>query len=278
MTTHIIQKMLGRACSCAAIAGLMAIASLPAAAQSTKKYQLIFSDDFKGASYSRPDTAKWGVTTRYWGTTNRWISKSPKVAFVKKGILHLRAIRNTTEPNDTAPMLTGSVETSDKFSFQYGKVEIRMRTKNHKGNFPALWMMPQPPAPGWPYAGEIDIVETIDAENVAYHTAHSDYTYFKKKDVETHACNKKIDVEQWHTYGLIWTSTSLTWTIDGVVTGSYNKSTKASELKEGQWPFDRPFYIIMNQSVGRGDWADNPDMNFTYETLVDWVKVYKEVE
>ena len=47
--------------------------------------------------------------------------------------------------------------------------------------------------------------------------------------------------------------------------------------KEGQWTFDRPFHIIMNQSVGDNS---NPyfmvDTNQIYETQFDWIRVYQK--
>ena len=59
---------------------------------------------------------------------------------------------------------------------------------------------------------------------------------------------------------------------------SYLKSTKQSELEDGQWPFDAPFYLILNQSVGSGAWAKPADTSFTYETQFDWVRVYQKQE
>ena len=49
----------------------------------------------------------------------------------------------------------------------------------------------------------------------------------------------------------------------------------ADALSKGQWPFDKAFFIILNQSVGNGSWAANADVSHTYETLFDWVRVYQ---
>lgn len=45
-------------------------------------------------------------------------------------------------------------------------------------------------------------------------------------------------------------------------------------LEEGQWSFDRFFFIILNQSVGYGNWHA-PDPHATYETEFDWVRIYQ---
>lgn len=58
--------------------------------------------------------------------------------------------------------------------------------------------------------------------------------------------------------------------------GSYAKSTNPDALAKGQWPFDKEFYIILNQSVGNGSWAADADVTHTYATHFDWVRVYQK--
>jgi beta-glucanase (GH16 family) len=79
-------------------------------------------------------------------------------------------------------------------------------------------------------------------------------------------------------YAIDWDATSITWYVDGQKMWTYNKSTDQNALDKGQWPFDAPFYIILNQSVGNGSWAAHADESFTYETLFDWVRVYQNPE
>jgi beta-glucanase (GH16 family) len=87
-----------------------------------------------------------------------------------------------------------------------------------------------------------------------------------------------IDYSLWHIYAVEWNATSITWFVDGQKMWTYNKSTDQNALDNGQWPFDAPFYIILNQSVGNGSWAAPADQSFTYETLFDWVRVYQNPE
>jgi len=239
-------------------------------------YELVFADEFEQADGSRPDPAKWTSSNRYSATWNRWISDSPEVAYIRDSCLVCRAIPNPNTSVDNSPMLTGAMETRGKFSFTYGKVEVRLRTNLHTGNFPAAWMMPQPPCEGWPKAGEIDIFESIDDANRSYHTVHTNWTYnLGKRNDPVSSFNQPTYVAQWHVYGLEWTEDLITWTIDGTPVGSYARSTSSSVLHQGQWPFNHPFYIILNQSVGNGSWAKNADTSYTYETVFDWVRVYQ---
>lgn len=263
-----------------AVAVLFSLISdtVPVSAQKASDYTLVFSDEFNQKNGSRPDSLYWSCSPRGWSTWNRWISNSKKVAFVKKGKLVCRAIRNTENPADTARMITGAVETINKFSFQYGKIEVRARTNLHEGNFPAIWLMPQPPAERHPNGGEIDIFESYGTHRDACQTVHSHWTLDLKQNdnpKNTFAWHY-FDVSKWHVYGIEWTFDKLIFMIDGKVTGVYNKSKDPEALAKGQWPFDHPFYIILNQSLRRfGTFGGSPDPDYVYETQFDWVRVYQ---
>ena len=72
-----------------------------------------------------------------------------------------------------------------------------------------------------------------------------------------------------------WDETTLIWYVDGKEVGRYTKSTNQSQLNQGQWPFDKHFHLILNQSVGNNAWAADADVTHTYETRFDWVRVYQ---
>ena len=175
--------------------------------------------------------------------------------------------------NDTARMLTSAIHTKGKWNFKYGKLEVRLRTNNLEGNFPAVWLMPV--NPGNPYSyGEIDIFESFGKEGKAYQTVHSHRSFMLQKQDGQNSFCKKLDITKWHIYGIEWESTRIIFTIDGKVTGIYMKSDDKTKLSEGQWSFDRNFYIIMNQSVGNDSWH-TPNYKSTYETQIDWIRVYQ---
>ncbi|MBR1732420.1 MAG: glycoside hydrolase family 16 protein, partial [Alloprevotella sp.] len=241
------------------------------------EYQLVFNDEFEQPDGSQPDPEKWSSSARRNAVWNRFVADDDRVVFIEDGALVCRAIRNPDRSTDDVAMLTGSRETQGKFSFTYGKVEVRLKTLRHRGNFPAAWMMPEPPAEGWPNGGEIDIFETIDDQDRAWHTVHSNWTHnlgYKNNPASTF--NEPCTVEDWHVYGLEWTEDEIKWTVDGKQVGYYFKAPGQSALDQGQWPFNHPFYIILNQSVGNGSWAAMYDEDFTYETRFDYVRVYQK--
>ncbi len=236
---------------------------------------LTFDEEFEGEG--EPTSEWWKRTERQGATWNRWCSNSPLVVYQQDGALHCRAIPNPDRTSDNVPMITGGVKTQGKFSFQWGRVEARIKTIPHRGTFPAFWMMPADNSLGWPNNGEIDIWETIDNGNVAYGTVHTNWTY--NLNMGGNGGNMGgIDYSLWHVYTVEWDATSITWYVDGQKMWTYNKSTDQNALNNGQWPFDAPFYLILNQSVGNGSWAAHADESFTYETQFDWVRVYQKPE
>ena len=240
------------------------------------EWELVFSDEFNAEDYSQPLDEKWMRCQRYGSTWNRWLSDSEEVVYLQGGALVTRAIPNPDQTADPVPMITGGIKSNRRFGFTYGYVEARILSNPWTGHFPAFWMMPEDQSAGWPDCGEIDIWEAIDTDGRSYHTIHSNWTYdLGNKNNPQSSFNTGVSYDRYHTYGLKWDEKTLIWYVDGKEVGRYNKSTNASQLNQGQWPFDKHFHLILNQSVGNGSWAKDADVSHTYETRFDWVRVYQ---
>ncbi len=240
-------------------------------ATSRSEYVLVFSDEFNKPDGTLPDPEVWTSCVRRPKVTwARFLSNSPKVAFIQDGNLVLRAIPNPDRSTDDVDMLTGGINSSQKFAFRYGRVECRALVNPFIGNFPAIWMMPKT-ALAWPKGGEIDIFEQINTEQKAYSTVHSVWT--KSHPDETHSGNVNLPMNRYHVYALEWEKDVLTFFADGKQVYQYKKQNDSQE----QWPFDKSdFYLILNQSVGDGAWAKMPDVMHTYEMRIDWIRVYQK--
>ena len=228
-------------------------------ADGTEEYKLRFADEFDGEDYSLPNADIWHNCTRESPTWKRFTSQTAegqqKTAFIRDGKLVTRCIKNTIAEEGNVDMISGAIESSDKMHFTYGRIEGRLRTTPHVGNFPAFWLMPQDNSAGWPNAGEIDIWEQIDTENKTYHTVHTHCTYDLKLGLPNSG-SAYTNAADYHVITLDWTPTLLTWYVDGAKAFSYAKTKQSYLLEKGQWPFDKPFYVILNQSVGNNSWAN----------------------
>ena len=240
------------------------------------EWNLVFSDEFNADDYTQPLNEKWMRCQRQGATWNRWLSDSKEVIYLQGGDLVARAIPNPDMDSDPVPMITGGVKSNKRFGFTYGYVEARILSNAWTGHFPAFWMMPEDQSAGWPDCGEIDIWEAIDTDGRSYHTIHSNWTYdLGNKNNPKSSFNVSVPYDRYHTYGLKWDEKTLIWYVDGKEIGRYAKSTNRSYLAQGQWPFDKHFHLILNQSVGNGSWAANADVNHVYETRFDWVRIYQ---
>ena len=236
--------------------------------------KMIFNDDFE--RNGEPDQTKWRRCVRKNSTWNRFCSDSWRVVYNRDGYLHCRAIKNP-QKTDTNPgeMISGGIKSEGKFDFKYGRVEARIKCTLHTGTFPAFWMKPNI-YPSWPEGGEIDIWEVINNEDRAYGTVHNSWacctTGRRHGDKLT-----GIDYDDWHVMTLDWDENNMSWYVDGKYMWTYSKSSvpHGPNAEIDGWPYDKEYYLILNQSVGDGSWASKPDINFVYETLFDWVRVYQ---
>ena len=253
--------------------------------QPSSQWTKVWGDEFNGEGI---DPDRWGYQERQNATWNRLTAQGdeiPLVNVVEDGRYKAYCIATPEQfkPQEKQDMISAAIHSQSKFHFTYGRVEARIRTNRHVGNFPAFWMMPQDQSLGWPKDGEIDIWEQIDEEQVAYHTVHSGWTYKSFDEncpVSTPQSggNEWVDHDLWHVYALEWDSEQLRWYVNGQQKFTYTNqhySNGGSYTEQITWPFYKDFYIILNQSVGNGAWAQWCDTEYTYLTEFDWVRVYK---
>lgn len=251
------------------------------------EYKLQFADEFDQPDGSMPDDTKWTRCDVGHGITwKRFVAQTKEgqeqTGYIEGGMLVMLCKPNTLagEKDNNGvkqQMISGAVESYRKFDFTYGKVEARLKTNPFIGNFPAFWMMPTETPKGWPKDGEIDIWEQIDTQNTAFQTIHSQWANEEgggNNPAKGGSCAN--NAAQFHIYGLEWEEDRLMWYVDGKKVFTYAKSTDANALSKGQWPFDKHFYLILNQSVGNGSWAKPADTSHTYKTVFDWVRVYQK--
>ena len=74
---------------------------------------------------------------------------------------------------------------------------------------------------------------------------------------------------QFHTYALVWTSSGMTFSVDGVDTATMTPTTAEASA------FQQEFFLILNLSLGARDLGNTISLLVTYETYeVDKVHCY----
>ncbi|NNM53920.1 MAG: glycoside hydrolase family 16 protein [Spirochaetales bacterium] len=188
--------------------------------------------------------------------------------------LVLEALRTKTK--NGWKITSGRISSSMKLAFRYGRLDFRAKLPLGKGTWPALWLLPLDPSGHgymWPDSGEIDVMEEVGFEGNQIHgTLHtSKYNYTLGTQIT--ATYPVRDVTQWHVYSLEWYPDHITFLVDNHPFLTFNKD--GGDWR--RWPFDKPFYIIMNLAIG-GTWGGQHGVDnklFPAKMEVDWVRLYQ---
>ncbi|HNS16346.1 MAG TPA: family 16 glycosylhydrolase [Bacteroidales bacterium] len=239
---------------------------------------LLWSDEFNGSGV--PDPEKWSYDLGASGWGNNEIQNytdSYQNARMEGGVLAIEAHKYGTS------WTSARLQTNNKFEFKYGRVVFRAKLPRGSGTWPALWMLGENfNTAGWPGCGEIDVMEHVGKNpgnvHVSLHTpsSHGNTVNTSWKYV--------IGFDTaFHTYQANWTPEKIEFSIDSVLLYTYNPFFKNAST----WPFDKPFFIIMNIAMG-GNWGSDPqyetgglkngiDPALTMARMeIDYVRVYQD--
>lgn len=258
---------------------VIAISSCLFSCSSSKKtnnndgWQLTWSDEFNYTGL--PDSAKWtyDVGGNGWGNNELeyYTNASLANASVSNGTLKIKAIH---EHKDGREYTSARLLTKGKKEFTYGKIEIRAKLPAGIGLWPAIWMLGADASKvGWPLCGEIDIMEHVGYEKDSIlgtiHTKAYNHIIGTQK-------SKKIYIEnpygEFHLYSIEWTPEKIDFFMDNKLYNHFENEHKTM----AEWPFDKPFFLIMNIAVGGalGGKMGVDESAFPATMEVDYVRVY----
>ena len=252
--------------------------SQAAAAQSAynapEGYQLVWQDEFdKGSELNADD---WTHEVKNSGWVNNELQnyvnhKTPEgslVTEVRNGKLRITALK------ENGKVYSGRVYAKVRQGWQYGYIEASIKLPKGKGTWPAFWMMPVN-FRSWPADGEIDIMEEVGYHpNYVSSSLHANAHVHSNGTQVTHEMRCEGAEDEFHTYAILWTAKNITTYVDGKVQLSYDNRG----LGRDDWPYDDPFYVILNLAWG-GDWggAQGVDENALPATMeIDYVRVFQK--
>jgi len=243
-----------------------------ASAASYPGMTLAWSDEFSGKIFN---TASWTYETggSGWGNNElEYYTNSVKNTFLTGGYLVIEARHETFGTNNYT---SARLKTQDKKTFTYGRIDIRAKLPKGQGLWPALWMLGNNISQsgfGWPACGEIDIMELLGQNpQMVYGTAH--WGIAGQGSIHHGGSYTSNDFSgSFHVFSLLWDASKLTFLVDDV---SYYTVNKA-DVVGGSYPFDRPFFFILNVAVG-GNWPGSPNSSTTFpqRMIVDYVRVFQ---
>lgn len=233
------------------------------------KWELKFTENFNGKELSNKLWRRIEGDPNQGADWQKNISPREDLAKVYGGVLTLKGVKNADLAADSRRVLCGGISTKGLLDMKYGKIEVRAKFEGQKGAWPAIWMLPEHSAKGWPHDGEIDILEHLNYDGFVYQTVHSTWAE-AHPDSPPRMGKGLIKPESWNVYTLEWTPEKIVWRINGKATHEYPKVADSTD----RWPWDRPFYLIMDMQLG-GKWVGEVDeITLPVSMQIDWVKIY----
>lgn len=276
------------------------------------EYELVWHDEFDYEG--KLDNKKWNYEVGNFQWPNKELqayTDSLDNVFVKDGHLTIRALK---QKDGEREYTSGKVNTREKGMWQYGYFEFRAKIPEGLGSWPAIWMMPymkrrkvpegvpvrsdgrpdfqkftekhwelfpKPPEnERWPNCGEIDILEHIGRmKNNLLFSLHSKNHNHTRKDAVQYTTKIAFDknlCEDYHIYAMEWTPDYVEYFVDNKSYCRYNKADDKEDQSPDSWPFDKPFYLILNIAVGGGLGGPVDESSLPYEFLIDYVRIYQK--
>ncbi|NHB68102.1 glycoside hydrolase family 16 protein [Perlabentimonas gracilis] len=236
-------------------------------------YTLIWNDEFETNSVNTnkwvfetgngcPNLCGWGNNElQYYRAENAWVGDDVLTIEAREEAYQGRSYTSTR------------MKTQGKFSFKYGRVDIRALLPRGQGIWPALWMLGNSiTSVGWPACGEIDIMEMIGGngrENTVHGTVHWDSNGHAYTG-GGYTLSSGNFANEYHVFSIIWDETYIKWYVNDVK--FYEVNITPNHMAE----FHQPHFFIFNIAVG-GYWPGSPDATtvFPQQMRVDYIRVFQ---
>jgi hypothetical protein len=226
---------------------------------------LVWAEEFDAPG--SPNPAKWGydLGAGGWGNNEvEFYTNRTENAVVSDGTLKIILKKESYQGSEYT---SARLLSRGKFSFKYGKIEVRAKLPAGGGTWPAIWMLGDNlSSAGWPACGEIDIMEHVGNQlNKIFGTLHHPGHSGANGDGGTVMINNVTT--EFHIYSLEWSATTIKFYVDGTPFYTFGNNSTL--------PFNQNFFIILNVAMG-GNFGGTIDPNFTSGTMeVDYVRVYQ---
>ena len=252
----------------------------------------VWGDGFSG---NELDTSKWyqstekesGVKGENGKTSVR--SSNPNDVYVADGKFHICARQ------DDSYYYGGRITTQKNMRYKYGYIEMSAVIPHGSDFWVALWVCGDAgnaEAGGFNMYPEIDIVECFGNSAMYYANCHKwptssgealglthtslDNTHANEKKYQ--CPDDKLLTNDFHTYGMMWTETAMTFVCDGDAYFTYEFDPNSEDINT----FNQEMYILISMALGfesntisindatDEDWAN------TNKYIVDYINIYQK--
>jgi beta-glucanase (GH16 family) len=234
--------------------------------------KLFWNDEFEGTTLNAESwTPELGngcsVGICGWGNNEMQIyTDKPENVKLDNGKLIITAIKEAG-----GGFTSARIKTENKREPKYGRIDVRAKLPKGQGLWPAIWMLGDNiDLVGWPICGEIDIMELRGGSPATVEgTVHYNNDGYKYNSSSTTLSSGDFS-EKFHVFSIVWDFNTITWYVDNKEFKKFSNNNIAS------WPFNKPFFFIMNVAVG-GNYGGPPNETtiFPQQMTVDYIRVFQ---
>jgi beta-glucanase (GH16 family) len=257
-------------------------------AQTPSKRKLVFADEFNYTGL--PDSTKWDYEKGFVreAEPQYYTVKRLQNCRVENGMLVIEGRKEQypnpgykagsnkrTEKEEFAPYTSGSINTYGKYSWRYGRIEVKAKVPGGNGSWPAFWMLGDDhKTKGWPLCGEIDIMEFLGRDSTKVHaTVHYADSLGRHRQQGTAPVMGK-PADDFHIYAVDWDDKTMDFYYDDQKYFTFEyKNMKGADVNV----FKKKFYLLLNLALGsKEDWGGpQDDTILPIKYYIDYVRVYQ---
>ena len=251
------------------------------------EYKLVWADEFNISG--APDTSKWSYEKGYVRNNElQWYQTDN--AICENGMLVIEA-RRENKPNPLYEegstywkksrknilYTSSSLNTRKKFSWQYGRFEMRGRIDISKGMWPAWWTLGD--TKRWPANGEIDIMEYYRGSllaNIACLNSNGYSAKWYANKYPTDSLGGAAWASKFHIWRMDWTESEISLFVDDQLLNRVDVDSLFNRDGSGFNPFRQPHYMLLNLAMGGMNGGDPSQTPFPNRFEIDYVRVYQK--
>ena len=231
---------------------------------------LVWSDEFDQPEI---ELSNWTYDLGGGGWGNQELqtyTSNSENSYIQDGKLVIMAL------DDGGQYTSARLKSVDLQEYQFGRIDIRAKLPVDQGLWPAIWALGANYSEiGWPACGEIDIMELVGSNPRRIHgTIHWGNNF---QQHQSDGQGVSIDfpdtfADEYHVFSIEWQNNSIKWLLDDVEYHSIDNTTTSGQ----NYPFNEPFFFILNVAVG-GQWPGDPDDTTTFPEFmaVDYIRVFQ---
>ena len=214
--------------------------------------KLVWADEFNYEGAPNPEIWTYDIGHGWngWGNNElQYYTDKPENVRVEDGKLIIEALKENGE------WTSARIKTLGLKSVKYGTVVARAKIPEGVGTWPAIWMLGEDfPEVSWPKCGEIDIMEHVGKDpNVIHSALHTPSSH--GNTVNSGDTTISDVMTNFHEYSATWTKEEIIFKVDGKEYYRY----KPEEYNDATWPFNKPFFVLMNIAIG-GNWGSKDEL------------------